>query len=465
MLDFKKLDDTNACELCGFYKNGQYILSDYSIGLKRMWKDVLNPEFALSDGCLIVKNRIHGEVTFDYPLPVTEDHNIPAALNEIAKYCRDNYTVMKLSNVPEAQLSTVVCHFPRCEVSYNRKFSDYVYLTHKLAEMSGRTYSSHRNHIKKFYTQYPDATFRAFTKEDIPSVMRFLTRFSNVFDASTSSASDELKYARKMLERIGSGCFRCGGFVLDGEIISLCFCEKCGDTLIDHIEKALYEFEGIYPATVQAFLRMFGSDVKFFNREDDSADKGLRRSKLQYKPHTVAHKYNVVIKNELSALNEIPRFSSDRLTYSAITEEDIDAYNRLCLDDERNKYWGYDYRTVCPEPSRDYFYFDQLNDFKNRMTMSFAVRLNGNMIGEAILHDFDYKGSCEIGVRILPDFKGCGYGREALKAVVDHALYVVGVDSVRAKCYKENRQSSNMLSVIMREAEADDVFEHYVATF
>ena len=358
MLEFRSLDDVNACELCGYYKNSTYILSDYSIGLKRMWKDVLNPEFAVTDGCVIVKNTIDGESFFDFPLPVSDEHNISGALCNLSKYCRDNYIVMKLSNVPENMLHTVTSHFPRCEITYNRKYSDYVYLTQKLAEMSGRSYSSHRNHIKKFHALYPDAVFRAFKSEDIPAVKRFLKRFSGVFDASSSSARDELRYSEIMLERIGSGCFRCGGFVLDGEIISLCFCEKCGDTLIDHIEKALYEFEGIYPATVQAFLKEFGSDVKYFNREDDSSDKGLRRSKLQYKPHTVAHKFIVTVKNELSSLTNYPELQSERLTYSRITEDDIDEYNRLCLDTERNKFWGYDYTVDCPNPERDYFYLD-----------------------------------------------------------------------------------------------------------
>ena len=367
--------------------------------------------------------------------------------------------------MPESQLHVVTSLFPRCETYYNRKYSDYVYLAQKLAEMSGRNYSSHRNHIKKFHTLYPDAVFRVFTNEDVPSVKRFLKRFSEVFDASSNSATDELRYSELMLERIGSSCFRCGGFVLDGEIISLCFCEKCGDTLIDHIEKALYEFEGIYPATVQAFLTEFGSDVKYFNREDDSGDKGLRRSKLQYKPHTVAHKYSVIVKNELSLLNSYPELASERLTYNEILPSDITEYNRLCLDIDSNKYWGYDYRGDCQYPDRDYFYHDQKNDFNNRMTVSLAIRLDGMLIGEVILHDFDYRGSCEIGIRILPEYKGCGYGRETLKTVIDYALYELGLDFVRAKCYKENRPSSNMLSIVMRQVDSDEIFEHYIATF
>jgi RimJ/RimL family protein N-acetyltransferase len=430
-----------------------------------MWREVLKPEFTVSKGCVITKNNINGTEYFDFPLPIDDESSIDGALDEISEYCRENYVVFRLSNVPENQLTHVTSRFPRCEITYNRKFSDYVYLTSKLAEMSGRAYSGHRNHIKKFKTKYPDAVFREFTRDDIPSVKQFLKRFSNSFALDTESASDELRYSEEMLAHIGSSCFKCGGYVLDGEIISLCFCERCGDTLIDHIEKALYEFEGIYPATVQAFLLHFGDDTRYFNREDDSGDRGLRTSKLQYKPHMIAHKYIVTIKNELSSVEAHPELSSDRLTYSSITQEDIDEYNRLCLDIERNRYWGYDYRTDNENPDKDYFYLDQRRDFDNRMTMCLAVRLRDKMIGEVILHNFDYHGGCEIGIRILPEYKGQGYGRETLNTIIQYALYDIGLDIVRAKCYKENRPSSNMLSTVMRSVGEDEIFEYYVCTF
>ena len=39
-------------------------------------------------------------------------------------------------------------------------------------------------------------------------------------------------------------------------------------------------------------------------------------------------------------------------------------------------------------------------DFENRMAVNFAVRLNGTLIGEAVLYNFDYRGSAELGRRI-----------------------------------------------------------------
>lgn len=77
---------------------------------------------------------------------------------------------------------------------------------------------------------------------------------------------------------MGNDWFRCGG-MFDGErLIAVSLAEKCGDTLIVHIEKAIYSYTGVYPAMVQAFARAFSTDVEWIDREDDAADRGLRTS-------------------------------------------------------------------------------------------------------------------------------------------------------------------------------------------
>ena len=46
----------------------------------------------------------------------------------------------------------------------------------------------------------------------------------------------------------------------EGRLVAVCLAEKCGGTLIDHIEKALYSHAGAYPALVQAFAAYYGGD-------------------------------------------------------------------------------------------------------------------------------------------------------------------------------------------------------------
>ncbi len=465
MLHFEPLTDGNRCQLCGYYKSSPYRISDYSIGVKTMWQDVLHPTFAVTSGCLVVRCQIAGRTVFDFPLPLEEKADIGAALDELTVHCRETFTPFELINVPEDGLSTVTKRFRRYEISYRRSQSDYLYRCADLAHMTGRSCAGQRNHIKKFYTAYPGAVFRRFTEEDIPAIRRFLKRFATGFQPGARGAKSELERAEHMINRVGSSCFPCAGFEMDGEILSFCLSEICGDVLIDHIEKALTEFEGIYPATVQAFLKEYGDGIPFFNREDDASDRGLRMSKLQYRPCEMLHKYTVRIRNELSAVDRVPELTSERLTYGPIRREDREAYNRLCLDDERNRYWGYDYRTDCPNPDADYFLADQKKDFTTRTTLTLGIRLEGSFIGEVILHNFDYRGRAEIGIRILPEYGGNGYAREALKTVLSYALYTVGLDAVVARCHKENLTSFNLLSAVMRREGEDGDFVRFLATF
>ncbi len=465
MLTFQALCEENSSELREGYRNSPYRISDYSYGIKKMWSDLLHPEFTFDSGCLLVLCTLSGRPVFDYPLPVAEEYDLSSALLHMAEYCRENFLPFQIDNIPEEERGTLLSLFPSCELSYRRIWSDYLYRTADLAAMEGKAYAGQRNHIRKFQKSYPGAVFRRFDGEDEEKIRFFFRRFSSEFLKGVRGAKSELSRAENMISQVGSPNFFCGGYVLDGEILSFCLSERCGDMLIDHIEKALPEFEGIYPATVQAFLKEFGEGIPFFNREDDSADRGLRMSKLQYHPLSVVHKYTAHIRNELWHIERLPELSSERLTYDALRPEDIPAYNRLCLDDERNRYWGYDYRIDCENPGEEYFYNDQRHDFSTRSSLTLAIRLEGVFIGEVLLYNFDFRGGAEIGIRLLREYGGFGYAREALRTVISYGLYTVGLDEIRAKCYKENTASYNLLSAVMRRRGEDGDYEYFFSTF
>ena len=287
--------------------------------------------------------------------------------------------------------------------------------------------------------------------------------FAAEFPDTSSGALGELKLSQKMLAMPDKPWLLRGGMFDGDRLIALSLCEKCGETLIIHIEKALYSYTGIYPAMVQAEVEAFGDGCTYVNREDDAGDRGLRTSKLQYGPCKLTTKYHFLPQNELlHHVKEIPELKTERLTLSVLTEADIPAYNALVLDGERNRWWGYDDVGGLTEPMTDRsFYEVARRDFARRLAVNFAVRLEGKLIGEAVLYNFDYRGGAELGCRIDKAYAGNGYGTEAFRAAAEWGLYQVNLNRVVAKCYRENEASYKMLSACMRRSGEDETFFYF----
>ena len=154
-----------------------------------------------------------------------------------------------------------------------------------------------------------------------------------------------------------------------------------------------------------------------------------------------------------------PTLETERLTLSAIEEVDAPAYYDLCMDRDRNRWWGYDDPAgVEGEIRTDSFLRIAQEDFAKRRAVNFALRLDGQFIGEAVLYRFDFRGGAELGCRVAPAFAGHGYGTEAFAAVANWGLYTLHLERIVAKCFHENEASRKMLSSCMRPKGQDDAF-------
>lgn len=466
MLEFKPIQVKNVPRLRKYYSKCDYRLCEYSVGIKLMWRQHWHPAYAESHGCLVVLNHSHhfGHI-FDYPVPLPGVGDVEAALDEIDSWCRENGVAPAFGVVPAEERERLLERYPYTIVDNDRLWQDYLYRAEDLMTFAGRRYSGQRNHINKFRKLYPDAVYRPITREDADKVEAFWEEFHQIFNKENALAKKELCYARKLMRQVGKPWVRAGAIELEGKFIAISLGEICGDTLVCHIEKGLPQYEGVYPAMVQAFAAANAQGLRWINREDDAGDKGLRTSKLQYLPAELGAKVRIRVRNELAYLDKIPLLTSERLTLDAMNEGDKEAYNRLCLDDERNRWWGYDYRKdLKGELTEDYFLEVTKQDFQNKLAVNFAIRREGTFIGEAVLYNFDYKGSAELGCRILPEYAGSGYGAEAFRRAAEWSIYQLGLYRLKGKCYKENEASRKMLSACMRPDGEDETFYYFEKT-
>ena len=463
MLQFKPVTKKDGAKLRRYYKDCDYGLCEYSVGTKLMWRGTLHPAWVEAAGCLLIRNCVDGQVVFDYPVPGPEGDE-EAALECIEAYCMEQGIQPVFSVVPEGKLPQLLARYPYACLSNPRTWRDYIYYRADLQLFAGRRYSGQRNHINKFRSKWPDAEFRSLSAADYEIIESFWADYEAEFPkGNNAKAQSELNLAKKMLKMLDKPWFVAGG-MFDGEkLIALSLAEKCGETLIIHIEKALYSYTGVYPTLVQAFADAFGHGCQWINREDDASDRGLRTSKLQYGPAKLGSKYRLVLRNELHCnLETIPTLKTERLMLSALTEADIPAYNALVLDGERNRWWGYDDVGGLGGKVEERSFFEVARrDFENRMAVNFAVRLDGTLIGEAVLYRFDCRGGAELGCRIDSAYAGHGYGTEAFAAVADWGLYKLQLSRVVAKCFKENTASYKMLSSCMRRNGEDETFYYF----
>lgn len=461
-MNFSPVTERSLPLLRQYYADCSYRLCEYSSLIKIMLRDTMPSEWTEVAGCLVVRSQYHGQHYFEYPVPGPSG-DVDAALMTIERWCAEQGKPLSLFVVPEQAISRLVTRYPRFHMTCLRSWSDYLYRAEDLRSFSGRKYSGRRNHVNKFRKLYPNAVFRPLGKDDAEMIERFWHDFDSEFSKDSEDALNELRNAKETLRFVGEEDYFAGGIELDGKLLSVSMAERCGDTLHIQIEKALYSYEGVYPATVQGFVQHFaGENVHWINREDDCNDKGLRTSKLQYLPAELLKKYCFDVENELYDLSCVPTLRTQRLTLSALTELDKPSYNALCLDDERNRFWGYDYREDWKgEPLSDYFFNVAREDFARKTAVNFAVRLGGQLIGEVVFYRFDGRGGAELGCRIAPSYAHHGYGTEAFSAAAEWGLYGLRLSHVVARCYRKNAPSQRMLSSCMRRSGEDETFYYY----
>lgn len=470
-MQLQKLERKDIARLLPYFRNQRTHISNYSAGSLFMWNKYLSTLYAEEEGCLVLCDRYVGNRYFYWPLSRDGDGAAEERVAEkIEKFCRENYIRLHFTAVPREKLSGLVLRYGAdVHVSDIRRWRDYLYDAQDFILYPGGKYSGQRNHVNKFKKTYPDFTFERYDASMYAETESFLREVAEVqAEKEETLASEEMRGVFEILPKMEElGMF--GGVLrAAGKIVAFAAGEYCGDMLVVHIEKAKRGVAGAYPTIAQLFAREYCTEqTKFINREDDSGDAGLRKSKLQYSPVQIVDKYNLAVHRSFDALSEYPEISTLRLTLRKIADEDAADFARLARDEKLNRFWGYDWRENAPSenPEDAWFLQDVRKDFKQKNELPLGVYYEGKLVGEVVLHNFGYRAEAEIGMRILPEWQGRGFARESLIALMDYGFVKLSLDRIEAKCFKENTVSAYTLkSAGMRPCGEDDTFYYFYKT-
>lgn len=442
MLKFTEITKDNVIDLKKYFDQTEIEFCDISVGTRFLWRKEFKASFAIFNDTLVMteSSKENGAV-FYYPI----GKDVKGALSEIENYCQKNFIPLVFCYIDNAHVEEFIKRYHEVEIYNDRNWSDYIYLAENFRAYKGKKFSGQRNHVNKFKKTYTDYEFRKIVPEDNAKILEFFEKYNAENEFSSWSAEYEKENALEYLNSLEE-LNQVGGILLvNGSIVGLSAGEIVKETLVVHVEKALKGYSGVYPTLASEFVNLFGNNVIYINREEDCGDVGLRISKLQYKPVEVKEKNFVKVKTLFSKLASPIYIKTKRLTVTEIETRDKDDYFALYTDDELNKYWGYDYREDCENPTPDYFFEFQQKLKDRKEEYSLAIRLNDKMIGELVMHGFDYFGGVEIGFRLFREFQGKGYAQEGLNALIDYVRGALKPTVIKTRCFKQNEKSHALI--------------------
>ena len=271
------------------------------------WRFYYDTEVAIHEGWLLFRFK-------------TEGHNAylaPTGKGDWAKVIRDMIAdatelghPFLMLGVTEYSLNYMNDALPNYFfATADRSYTDYIYNREALATLAGKKLQQKRNHANKFQKLYPDYEFLPLTQELIPECLRLRELWQAHKEDEDGRLSPDvekqsIEYAFSHWEELG-----CQGGVIriNGKIAAFTYGGPVNyDTFDVCVEKADYNYEGIYAVINRDFVRSLPEQYIHINREEDLGIPGLRRAKESYKPELLLHKFTIMLKHPLGEQNNTP---------------------------------------------------------------------------------------------------------------------------------------------------------------
>lgn len=248
------------------------------------------------DTLVINFSNLNGKNRFSMPYGKAE--NILCAVDMMCDYCGNlgmDYNIIDGNEdfcnlVKSSGLYDI-------EYSQNRDYQEYVYLSERLATLSGKELHAKKNHVNKFRSLY-NYKFLPMDASVTNKCIELAEKWLDAkYEGNRQAYDIELKSLITAMNNFEYFDLFGGVLYVDDEIVAFTVGEeRSPDTALIHIEKANINYKGAFAAVNCEFANMLAPKYKFLNREEDMGIEGLRKAKLSYKPEFFTDKYRCTIR-------------------------------------------------------------------------------------------------------------------------------------------------------------------------
>nr|QGT50106.1 hypothetical protein Helico4rc_2260 [uncultured Helicobacter sp.] len=295
-MEFKALGLEDKPLIDRYLHQDKTSISDTNFTNMFMWRHSREISYSIVNDQLIIQTRYPKQLPFIF-YPIGQGDK-KSTINALMNYYQSLGYPFEIHSLESYQLEEFLAYFPSAfEVIERRDRFEYIYHLPELIELSGRKYHKKKNHLNRFWQEYPQTQYESLRDSLIDEVVAV----NNAWFDALPNPDDGLKYenlgindALKYFDalKIQGGILR-----YEGEIIAFSFGEVLNSTTaLIHIEKANIAYKGAYQAINQALLKNEFASLRYVNREEDLGIEGLRKAKLSYQPEFLLEKYDVRLK-------------------------------------------------------------------------------------------------------------------------------------------------------------------------
>lgn len=307
----------------GWYKNiadKVYMeAADYPFASNYIWKDTYHTEIALIEGCAVYRYEVDNCKWYAYPISSDNTGRINC-LKRLQEMSHKKGEPLRITIITKKFLAEINSEFHgKLEIDPIRDAYDYMYEQSRLATLSGKKLAAKRNHIHRF-EDGGDWQYEELSAGNMHECWQLELDWIESQDSDDDLLHEKaaIRSAMDHFEELG---FFGGLIRREGRVVAFTIAEALNsDTLVVHFEKAYADIQGAYQIINQQFA-YHNPQYTYINREDDTGDAGLRRSKLSYHPDRFIEKYIAV--------------ESDYTYATEADSEDIIELWQTCFGDER----------------------------------------------------------------------------------------------------------------------------------
>ncbi len=294
MLNFELIKKSQIEEFKKYYDYTNSISCDTNVLNSYLWRNEYNIKFAIYDETLIRAYFRDDGTIWGYCIPVGK--NIRGAMDEIFADAMERGQKPQIVLLTNGQRAILESMYPsRFDYVRSPENQDYIYLSKDLATLQGKKYHAKRNHISKFFRNYPENHFETLdesNKEDAYKVVIEWHKENNM----NIEQSEEAKAIRESLDNLEE--FKMQGAVLyvEEKPVAMTLGSEISPKAFDvNFEKALRQYDGVYAVINNEFAKTLTS-YEYINREEDMGLEGLRKAKLSYNPAIILDRFNATLR-------------------------------------------------------------------------------------------------------------------------------------------------------------------------